>query len=116
MVAQRIRRTKKALDEYSSKGFRGFQRIRTAVAAFAELCLTARPGNHFQNFGLQRKGLLVTCANMKPTSFYFLTDAELSKGCIHLGGLKKPLFLFCQSFLFTNFLNVKQSWVKNYNS
>ena len=23
----------------------GFQRIRTAVAAFAELCLTARPGN-----------------------------------------------------------------------
>ncbi len=29
------------------EGFQGgFERIRTAVAAFAELCLTARPRNH----------------------------------------------------------------------
>jgi hypothetical protein len=27
--------------------FRGFEQIRTAVGAFAELCLTTRPRNHF---------------------------------------------------------------------
>ena len=31
--------------------FRGWERIRTAVQGFADLCLTARPPNHFQTDG-----------------------------------------------------------------
>ena len=55
----------------------GFQRIRTAVAAFAELCLTARPGNPFNENGCKEKGFPVKYASLGKNEFYFLHPAQL---------------------------------------
>lgn len=40
-------KTKNPLRSSDSEDFRGPERIRTAVQAFAELCLAARPQDHF---------------------------------------------------------------------
>ena len=52
--------TKKCATITCSAPFRGLKRIRTAVAAFAELCLATRPSDHICSIsGLQIYGLFL---------------------------------------------------------
>ena len=51
---------KTALEAFLTLFLRGLKRIRTAVAAFAELCLATRPSDQFDLF---------ECANIQTFSF-----------------------------------------------